>query len=59
MIISSSDEDYLQYLYFPPYSRYGPYVIGMTLGYILYSTRCRVNIHPVSICQLVVSQLVS
>ena len=37
----SSEKDYMQWLYIKPWNRFGPYVIGILLGYILHSTKSR------------------
>ena len=37
----SSEKDYMQWLYIKPWHRFGPYVIGILLGYILHSTKSR------------------
>lgn len=31
--------DYIKYYYFATYSRFGPYVIGMAFGWIIYNLR--------------------
>jgi len=37
----SSEKNYMQWLYIKPWHRFGPYVIGILLGYILHSTKSR------------------
>ena len=37
----SSEKDYMQWLYIKPWHRFGPYIIGILLGYILHSTKSR------------------
>ena len=34
-------------LYVKPWTRIGPYVIGFSLGYILYKTECKVKMSKV------------
>ena len=34
-------------LYSKPWSRFGPYAIGIATGYIMYRTKCRVKINKV------------
>ena len=36
-----SEKDYGEWLYIKPWNRFGPYVIGILLGYILHSTKSR------------------
>ncbi|KAL3870699.1 hypothetical protein ACJMK2_038743 [Sinanodonta woodiana] len=39
--------DYFDKVYIKPYCRMGPYVIGLITGYVLYRTKCQVNINKV------------
>ena len=31
--------------YIPPWTRFGPYAIGIALGYLIYRTQCKVKLH--------------
>ena len=39
--------DYFDKYYVRPYCRFGPYLVGMFTGYILYKTNCRCRINRV------------
>ncbi|XP_053380232.1 nose resistant to fluoxetine protein 6-like [Mercenaria mercenaria] len=41
--------DGMDKLYFKPWTRIGPYVVGFFLGYILYKTECKVKMSKVSV----------
>jgi hypothetical protein len=36
-----SEKSYMEWFYFKPWNRFGPYVIGILLGYILHRTKSR------------------
>lgn len=43
------DETFFEWNYVKPWCRFSPYIIGILLGYILYTTKDRpVKINPVS-----------
>ena len=37
----SSEKNYMEWFYIKPWTRFGPYIIGILLGYILHSTKSR------------------
>lgn len=39
-------------IYDKPWTRLGPYLIGMTVGYYLFKTDCKVKMSKVNICQV-------
>ncbi|XP_045194786.2 uncharacterized protein LOC123550421 [Mercenaria mercenaria] len=39
-----NDADYGKNLYMPSYARFGPYVVGLFTGYILYRCKCKCNL---------------
>jgi peptidoglycan/LPS O-acetylase OafA/YrhL len=50
------EQDYMNKYYYVPYSRSGPYVVGMVLGYMLAAHGTEVRIHKViQVCGWVVS----
>lgn len=38
---------YMKAYYVKPYTRMGPYIVGILVGYILYKTKCRVKLNKV------------
>ncbi|XP_064616908.1 nose resistant to fluoxetine protein 6-like [Liolophura sinensis] len=42
--LSMADQKAFLDLYIRPWTRMGPYLVGMTLGYILYRTKCKVSL---------------
>ena len=41
------DGDYAKNLYLPSYARFGPYVIGLFTGYVLFRLKCKCRIPKV------------
>ena len=44
-----SDGADFEEIYFKPYCRIGPYVVGFFTGYILYKTECKIKIPKVNL----------
>ena len=52
LLLFSRKLPYLEYMlrvYMKPWTRFGPYAIGIALGMIMYRTKCRVRMPKVCI----------
>ncbi|XP_060563326.1 nose resistant to fluoxetine protein 6-like [Ruditapes philippinarum] len=43
-----NDDDYAKNLYIPSYARFGPYIVGLFTGYMLYRLKCKCRIPKVA-----------
>ena len=48
LFLYRDDKDSEKNVYFPCYTRMGPYIIGLITGYLLYKTKCKCKMPKVS-----------